>query len=267
MPALHPEDPAGDRDLSKAHHLPHLRPDGAAPDTSWLPRQRRGVTPQMVGRYPDYDVFDARGTWDAATAALVEARMRHRAGDPLRFFSADEAPTVRALCDVCTGQDADPRVPVAELVDEKLAAGRLDGYQYADMPDDRETWHLVVTGLDEVAERRYRASGFADLPEEAKEAVVGQLAKGDLSGGAWDKLNVARAWAVCMRMILAAFYSHPWAWNEIGFGGPAYPRGYMRLGPTSVLEPHERPGATSEDPVGVADALDQPGRAGPGGYR
>ena len=30
--------------------------------------------------------------------------------------------------------------PCAELVDEKLAAGRLDGYQYADMPDDRETW-------------------------------------------------------------------------------------------------------------------------------
>ena len=33
-----------------------------------------------------------------------------------------------------------------------------------------------------------------------------------------------------MRSILGAFYSHPWAWNEIGFGGPAYPRGYSRLG-------------------------------------
>ena len=25
------------------------------------------------------------------------------------------------------------------------------------------------------------------------------------------------------------YYAHPWAWDEIGFGGPAYPRGYMRL--------------------------------------
>jgi hypothetical protein len=25
------------------------------------------------------------------------------------------------------------------------------------------------------------------------------------------------------------YYGHPWAWDEIGFGGPAYPRGYMRL--------------------------------------
>jgi hypothetical protein len=35
---------------------------------------------------------------------------------------------------------------------------------------------------------------------------------------------------VVMRAVLAEFYSHPWAWNEIGFGGPAYPRGYARLG-------------------------------------
>jgi len=53
-----------------------------------------------------------------------------------------------------------------------------------------------------------------------------------------------------MRAILAAFYSHPWAWNEIGFGGPAYPRGYIRLGQgAEVLGPFERPGATDEDPA------------------
>ena len=60
---------------------------------------------------------------------------------------------------------------------------------------------------------------------------------------------MTRAWSVCTRMILAAFYSHPWAWNEIGFGGPAYPRGFMRLGPTSTREPFETPGATDEDPA------------------
>lgn len=255
MADLHPRDPARARDLSKPHHLPNHRPGTQAPDPSWLPRQRRGTTPQMVGRYPDYDVFDSRDTWDAATAAVIDDRMRHRSGDPLGFFSAAEAPTLRAFCDVCTAQDGEPRVPVAEMVDEKLAAGRLDGYQYADMPDDRETWHLVLAGLDEVAARRYAVAGFADLDLSAREAVVGQLAKGALSGGAWDRLHVTRAWAVCTRMILAAFYSHPWAWNEIGFGGPAYPRGYMRLGPVGVLEPFERPGATSEDPVPFADEL------------
>ncbi len=205
----------------------------------------------MIGRYPDYDVFDAVESWDAATRRVVDERMRS-ATRALRFFRSEEEPTLRAFCDVVTAQDGDPRVPVAELVDQKLESGRLDGYQYAGMPDDRETWHRVLQGLDEIADRRYAQSSFAQLDDSAREAVVGEFAKGLLQGGVWDSVNVKRAFSVCMRAILAAFYSHPWAWNEIGFGGPAYPRGYMRLGSLAVREPYERPGATDEDPVGFA---------------
>lgn len=240
-------------DLTTPHHLPHLRRDGRPPDKRWLPRQRRGTSPQMVGRYPDYDVFDAADGWDDATRRVIEERMA-TAGRTLAFFTEEEEPTLRALCDVALAQDEEPRVPVAEMVDEKLAAGRLDGYQYGDMPDDRDTWHLVLRGLDEAAASR-GASSFAALDAEARDEVLSALSRGDLGGGAWDELNVKRAWSVCMRMILAAFYSHPWAWNEIGFGGPAYPRGFMRMGGVGTLEPHERPGATAEDPVEIADIL------------
>ncbi len=252
-PGSEADDLSGPRDLTRPHHLPNLRPGRQPPHPWWLPRQRRGTTPQMIGRYPDYDVFDAADTWDDATAKVIEARM-NVAGE-LRFFGPAEEATVRAFCDICVAQDADPRVPVVEMIDEKLAAGRLDGYQYADMPDDRDTWHLVLAGLDEVAQGRYGRQGFAALDPEGQEAVVSDLSQGNLAGGSWDHLNVKRAWSVCMRMILSAFYSHPWAWNEIGFGGPAYPRGYMRLGPVSTREPFERPGATSEDPVRVAPEL------------
>lgn len=249
-------DLAAARDLSRGEHLPNRRPDRQAPHPSWLPRQRRGVTPQMIGRYPDYDVFSARETWDPATAAVVDERMSHKSGDPLRFFSEAQAPTLRAFCDTCMAQDEDPRVPVAELVDQKLADGRLDGYQYADMPDDRETWQLVLTALDEVASARYGTPVFAALDDDAKVAIVDQFAHGTLTSPTLARLNTKRAWSVCMRMILSAFYAHPWAWNEIGYGGPAYPRGYMRLGPLGVREPHEKPGATAEDPVRVAPELE-----------
>jgi Gluconate 2-dehydrogenase subunit 3 len=238
------------RDLSTAWHLPNLREDGLPPDKSWLPRQRRGTTPQMIGRYPDYDVFDAADTWDEATRKVIDKRMQV-GGREYTFFAPAEQPTLRAFCDICVAQDAEPRVPVAQMVDQKLADGKLDGYQYADMPDDRDTWHLVLRGLDEVAASRYGKRNFADCETAARKAIVGLLSKGELTGGTWDLLNVSRAWSVCMRAILAEFYSHPWAWNEIGFGGPAYPRGFMRLGPVSVREPFESPGATDEDPVRV----------------
>ncbi|MGH2916493.1 MAG: gluconate 2-dehydrogenase subunit 3 family protein [Solirubrobacteraceae bacterium] len=238
-----------ERDLTRPHHLPNLRDGGEPPHPSWLPRQRRGTTPQMIGRYPDYDVFDALDTWDDATRKVVEARLE--TGGPLRFFTAEEEPTLRALCDVVTAQDEEPRVPVADMVDDKLASGKLDGFHYADMPRDPDTWRLVLRGLDEIAGERHQVKRFADCDSDQREAIVRALSAGELHGGAWEQLNVKRAWSVCMRAILAAFYSHPWAWNEIGFGGPAYPRGYMRLGPLSTREPFERVGATDEDPVRV----------------
>jgi len=33
-----------------------------------------------------------------------------------------------------------------------------------------------------------------------------------------------------LRTAVSIYYAHPAAWNEIGFGGPASPRGYVRLG-------------------------------------
>jgi hypothetical protein len=204
----------------------------------------------MIGRYPEYDVFDAVDTWDHATRKVVLARLAEPG--PLRFFTPAEEPTLRALCDTVMAQDTEPRIPVAEFVDDKLATGRLDGYQYADMPDDRDTWHLVLRGLDETARHRYGKPDFARAEAETREAIVEELSKGRLAGGAWDELDVSRGWSVCMRAIIEGFYSHPWAWNEIGFGGPAYPRGYMRLGPLATTEPFETHGAVDADPVRLA---------------
>lgn len=201
----------------------------------------------MIGRYPTFDVMSAADTWDAATSAVVMARLQEPR--PLRFFTPGQEPTLRAFCDTVMAQDEEPRVPVAEFVDDKLAAGRLDGFQYADMPDDRDTWRVVLAGLDFTADIRHGTPGFALVDVEHREAIVDDFAHARLEGGQWDGINVSRAWSVCMRAILEGFYSHPWAWNEIGFGGPAYPRGYMRLGPVSTTEPFERHGATDEDPA------------------
>jgi len=78
--------------------------------------------------------------------------------------------------------------------------------------------------------------------------VVDALAKGELHGEVWDELPPSKTWKVVSRAILSAFYSHPWAWNEIGFGGPAYPRGFIRLG-VGQRESWEGAPAFERDPV------------------
>jgi hypothetical protein len=229
--------------LRDAGHLPKRRPGGRPGDPYELPRQRRGVTPQMHGRYPDYDVLENAPHWDAVTREAILARVREV--PPVRFFGPAEERCLRPFLDVLLAQDGEPRIPVFEMVDAKLQEAKLDGFQYADMPDDRETWRLVARGLDEAA-----GGDFAALGHDEQHELLARFAGGELSGGAWERLNVSRAWSVVTRGALSEFYSHPWAWNEIGFGGPAYPRGYMRLhaGPAG-REPYEAREAFEQDPV------------------
>jgi len=70
--------------------------------------------------------------------------------------------------------------------------------------------------------------------------------------GTWLHLQ-DRLWSLWIRYACTAFYSHPFAWDEIGFTRPAYPRGYKNLG-VDRLEPFEvrdvRPDA---DPTKGAD--------------
>ena len=45
----------------------------------------------------------------------------------------------------------------------------------------------------------------------------------------WSQMNIERFWTMLVADCCSVYYAHPYAWDEIGFGGPAYPRGYMRL--------------------------------------
>jgi hypothetical protein len=228
------------RSFERADHLPKRRANGLPADPAGLPRQRSGRTPQMHGRYPDYDVLANARHWDDVTRRAILHRVEHP--PPLRFFDTAEARSLGAFLDVVLAQDDEPRIPVLAMVDGKLHEGRLDGFRYAHMPDDRETWRLVARALD----------GFEELSARERHDVVAGFADGRLDGLAID---TSSAWSVVMRGALGAFYSHPWAWNEIGFGGPAYPRGYMRLQVgLAGREPHEADEAFDVDPVPDVDA-------------
>lgn len=233
------------RDFRRAEHLPNLRPGGGPASPDELPRQRNGVTPQMHGRYPDYNVLDQADHWDPVTRRLVMERVEQT--PPIRFFTGQEQATLQVFCDLVMAQDREPKIPVLNMVDAKLFAGELDGFRYADLPDDPETWRRLPLGLDAAA-RQHGCSSFVDASEDVRHKVIDALAQGDLHGEVWDSLPPAKTWKVVSRAILSAFYSHPWAWNEIGFGGPAYPRGYARFG-LGQRESWESGPAFERDPV------------------
>jgi len=175
-------------------------------------------------RFPGYDVLASTGSWDPVTADVVLGRLEPPG--PLRFFPDGLDRTAGALFDQLLDQGADPRVPVLQMVDARLAQGETDGWRYADMPEDGAAFLASLRGLD--AEARSLAGGdFADVDEVAQAQILNDVQARD---GQWHDLRAEHVWSLWTRYACTAFYSHPWAWNEIGFGGPAYPRGYGNLG-------------------------------------
>jgi Gluconate 2-dehydrogenase subunit 3 len=215
-----------------------------------LPRHRNGTVPGGRSRFPDYNVLDEIRHWDDKTREVVLRRVE--SVPPFAFFTGDEQRVLQPFVDVVMAQDDEPRIPVLNFIDEKLATGGRDGYRYFILPDDDELWRLVARGL--------AAARFDELTTEGQKQFVDDFSQAKLHGEPWSQVNVAFAWEIVHRDILAAFYSHPWAWNEIGFGGPAYPRGYSRFGsrhlPESEREPWEGREAISWDPGELREGLD-----------
>jgi hypothetical protein len=175
-------------------------------------------------RYPGMDAMSQSRHWDAATTAVVAARV----GIPsdIRFFTQHEEASANALCDQLLGQRTDPRIPVVRMIDARLAEGLGDGWHHVDMARDGQAWRQTLECLD--ADTREAFGGeFAEASREDQEAVLRAVQR---NHGKWHGMPASSVWSLWTRYADAAFYSHPWAWDEIGFAGPAYPRGYKNLG-------------------------------------
>ncbi len=197
-----------------------------------------------TGRFPGFDVLSQAPHWDQVTAEAVTARTKLSATP--EFFTGAEVPCAGTLLNLLTGQQGDWAVPVLEMVDSRLAAGETDGWRYADMPEDGQAWRDTLSYLDADAGLRCGTS-FAQASEIDQMALV--QAVQDLKSADWHGLPAAHVWSLWTRYACTAFYSHPYAWSEIGFPGPAYPRGYKNAG-VGKLEPFEvRDAKPAEDPV------------------
>jgi Gluconate 2-dehydrogenase subunit 3 len=203
--------------------------------------------PRWAGRFPGFGVLGQARHWDQVTADAVLARTRPPAA--VKFFTEPEESCARVLLNLLTGQedpDDELAVPVLEMVDSRLAAGETDGWRYADMPEDGQAWRDTLAYLDGDAYLRCGTS-FADAREADQMALV--QAVQDLKSADWHGLPAIHVWSLWTRYACTAFYAHPFAWAEIGFPGPAYPRGYKNAG-VGKLEPFEVGDARpSEDPV------------------
>jgi hypothetical protein len=87
-----------------------------------------------------------------------------------------------------------------------------------------------MDAIEAEAQHRYRRS-FHRLDRVEQDALLHALDKNETEAPAWQGLPSQSFFRhLVLRAIVEVYYAHPAAWSEIGFGGPASPRGYVRLG-------------------------------------
>jgi hypothetical protein len=203
-------------------------------------RPQHAVTPQSRGRYRGFDVLDSVKKWDDVTAGVVLARLAPP-GEPA-FFTPHEVGIAAPLLDLLLAQDVQPRVPVVALIDARLGAGETDGWHYDDLPEDGQAWRDSLAFLEDDALEQFHGRAFAHLISDEQASVIQAVQDLASDDKPWHDWSATHVWSLWTRYACTAFYSHPWAWNEIGFPGPAYPRGYLN------------PGVNARDRWEVADA-------------
>jgi hypothetical protein len=201
--------------------------------------------------YLGYDVLTKWDSlsWDDLTRGVIQKRLVEI--PQRRFFSEAEWRTLERVAHRLVPQpDRSNPIPIAPWIDEKLHENRRDGFRYDDMPALREAWSLGLKGIDQESHRRFDAA-FASLSGEQQDAILRAIQAGEVEGGVWERLPAQRFFStVLLKEIVGEYYAHPLAWNEVGFGGPASPRGYVRLG-LDQRDPWEAP---------AGDKLERPAR-------
>lgn len=218
---------------------------------------------RQPGYYPGYSTLNQRNFWDAATRQEIETRVYNVPA--IRFFTARELPLMTAVCDRILPQDdriPEFRIPIVHYIDERLFNNAIDGYRFENMPDDRDAHRLGLEAIDATA-WAIHGKPFLDLDPLEQDSILKSIHDGKKLAAPhiWSRMSIDRYWHLLVQDCVDAYYSHPWAWDEIGYGGPAYPRAYTRLegGLPEPWEVDEQRYEWSAPPTSISDAYEETG--------
>ena len=181
--------------------------------------------------YLTYDVLDKwdSPSWNDQTREAIRKRLEEV--PERRFFTPEQWLLLEKIVDRLIPQpDREEPVPIVPWIDDMLHKNRTPGFRYADMPPMQVAWRQ---GLDAIAAEAHNRHGkqFDQLSPDEQDALLTDIQENRVERRYWGELPAGGFFLHhLLKQVVAVYYSHPSAWSEIGFGGPASPRGYARLG-------------------------------------
>jgi pimeloyl-ACP methyl ester carboxylesterase len=205
------------------HLLPLERPREVADRIARFWHGTAGTGPAVPGAFARLIASDrvSRRTRAAlATRALADAADR-----PPEVLSPTQLRTLRAVADRVVPQTG-PAIDLAARIDAQLAAGKGDGWRFADLPPDREAHAMALDGL----------AGFGDLAEDEQQATLTRITEGGFERAALSASQMEHWFEDLRADLVRLWLAHPATLARIGFDGfanggdGARKQGFERLG-------------------------------------
>jgi hypothetical protein len=184
----------------------------------------------VADRYRHYDVLAKRDTmsWNDKTREVIAERLSLRVSEGV-LTTTQLATLQRLVQRVCPDPPGRPTTTFAMIV-EKIGSEESDGFRHHLLPPAAECWRRGLDAIEAEARQRHDRA-FALLDGAECDRILRDIERGQVQSNAWAGLppDIFWLWRVLPDGV-SAHWAQPALWSAMGFGGPASPRGYVRMG-------------------------------------
>ena len=178
--------------------------------------------------YPGYDVRDSIKEWDPITTDLILKRMGPY--PPLKFLKDKEVPLLRTIAQHLVYDNRDNIFNwVIHYIDERLNNKMGEYQRRPNTPPEDILIRKGLTAINNLSQKLYNKNFISTSVKKQFEMLSLLQLKKAPNIPDWSTVPQKQLFDKLLILTVSAYYSHPEVWSEIGYGGPAYPRGYYRI--------------------------------------
>jgi hypothetical protein len=185
------------------------------------------MTGQKQTRYPSYDVMDQKQEWDDHTQSIVTSRLIRE--HEYRFLTNEEAEILRAACRLLVDDDRGDVIQyILCHIDETLNSSIGESERKRGIPPGRTLVREGLRAMEQAAQALF-GSPYINLEENRQRDMLFKISQSAAEPSeVWISVPQKDLFKKLLTLTIESYCSHPSIWSEIGYGGPAYPRGYVR---------------------------------------
>jgi hypothetical protein len=177
--------------------------------------------------YPSYDVLTEKENWDKNTQEVIKERI---SPSHLPFFTPEEKEILCAMIPILFPSHlGELSIDVISIFENRFANRKIIGFPKG---SKIEKVIIIRQGLKLLSEQIFvqYETVFSKLEKEQQKEVLKKLEENQGYLNIWQEINPRLFFTTLVKELISIVYSDPSIWSAIGYGGPAYPRGYYSFG-------------------------------------